>query len=348
MLETEYSRLIDQFPTYISLPCIDRPHRPMRTTLAGVIEKADLPGRLLFGDLVDDSFRKDPSGWSVAYRDGFGNGIDLVVRGEQFRATPFFLGKNSFSLGPATRKEAFLQLIGLAGDHWALALKEHLEARYPVNVAEPLEHQPSACYLPDGWLRTLLIPVPEERLGDVLRFHLALADDPLLGAPQMGSLALQPQVINYVEGRAPEGCDEPSSLILRHLLSCNTPLLCEPVREEGNDGTAAWTLRRLAYLYRCSCFLRDVPHVMEKLFAAGLLSPEPDLCSSILPAELAYAADHVSWWSAKRACRSTWTGFEKERASIGAGIQATAGEAGELVRRAQKAAAAHATFFGLT
>ena len=316
MLENEYSQLVDQFPTYISFPRIGRPHRPLRTTLADVMEKADLPDRLLFGELVDDSFRKDPSGWSVAYRDGFGNGVDLEVSGEKFRATPFFLGKKSFSIGPATRKESFLQLIALASDHWALALKEHLEARYPVNVAESPEPLPIACYLPDGWLRTLLIPVPEERLGDVLRFHLALADDPLLGAPQMGSLALQPQVINYVEGCAPEGCDEPSSLVLRHLLSCNTPLLCEPVREEGNDGTAAWTLRRLAYLYRCSCFLRDVPRVMEKLFAAGLLSTEPDLWSSIVPAELAHAAEYISWWSGKRECRSTWIGFDHEGVPI--------------------------------
>ena len=297
---------------------------------------------------MDDSFRKDASGWSVAYRDGFGNGLDLNVTGGRFEARPFFLGSESISVGPAASKEAFLKYISLAGDQWSRVLKQYLEERYPVTVAEVLDNQPTACYLPDGWLRTLLIPVPVNRLGDVLHFHQALAEDPLLGASQFGSIALQPQVVNYVEGRAPKGCGDAEGLVTRHLLSCNTPLAGLPVREVGTDGSAAWTLRRCAYLYRCSCFIRDVPHTMDKLAAAGLLSIEPDLWSAVAPAELMLAADHATWWSAKRECRSTWAGFNDEQTPIDT-LDTIASEVCEaVVVQARAAGIAQEAYFGLT
>ena len=347
MPHNDYAELVAQYPISISLPTIDRPHRPSRGSLAEVGERTDLPSRLLFGDLVDDSFRKEAGGWSANYRDGFGNGIDLKVSDGRFEARPFFFGSESYSVGPAKCREAFMQLINLGGDQWARVLKQHLEALYPVNVADSIEGLPIALYVPDGWLRTLLIPVPADRLGDVLRIHRDLSNDALIGAALTSSIALQMQVINYVEGRSPEGCGDPMSLIVRHLLSSNTPLLAQPVREEGKDGTSAWTLRRMAYLYRCSCFLRDVPRIMEKLDAAQLLSGEPDLCAAVVPTELILAAEHSSWWSGKRECRSTWAGFKDQMEATTSAEQTTPEDAAALVRRAHSASVAHTAFFSL-
>ena len=167
MTHTDYAQLVNQYPACISLPRIDRPHRSLCGTLADVKEKRDLPSRLLFGDLVDDSFHKDASGWSVDFRDGFGNGVTLKVSDGRFESRSSFLGTESYSVGPAGNKQAFIQLIGLASDQWARTLKLYLEARYPVNVAEATEGLPTAVYLPDGWLRTLLIPVSVDQQGDV-------------------------------------------------------------------------------------------------------------------------------------------------------------------------------------
>jgi hypothetical protein len=228
MSHSDYTQLIKQFPGYIPLPRIDRPHRSLNGTLAEVTEKSDLPSRLLFGDLVGDSFRKDENGWSVEYRDGSGNGVDLNVSAGRFEAKSFFLGSESFSVGPAGHKEAFLQLISLAGEQWVRVLKKYLDARYSISVTEPNEGSSNVCCFPDGWLQTLLIPLPLDRLEDVLNFHLDLAGDPLLGASQLASIALQSQVVNYVEGRAPEGCDDPMALVVRHLLSCTRRSFANP------------------------------------------------------------------------------------------------------------------------
>jgi hypothetical protein len=345
MSSLDYQEIVDQFPPSISLPRIDRIHRPWRSTLADVRNKLDLPSRLLFGDLVDDSFRTEEAGWAVAYRDGLGNGLDLKVSEGRFEAKPFFLGSESLSVGPASHKGAFLQLIGLGGDQWLRVLKKYLEERYPVTVAEIARDIPTACFLPDGWLMTLMIPVPLDRLGDVMQFHLNLPNDPLLGAPQSGVITLQRQIVNYVEGRSPDGCGDALALISRHLRSCNTPLTAFPVREVAADGSAAWTVRRLAYQYRCTSFLRDVPRVMEKLHAAGLLSPEPDMWSALVPVDLALTTGNASWWSAGGECRSTWIGIDGVAASLGTDGKCDAEQSRSAVRQAQLAGPSHAAFF---
>ncbi len=345
MTTLEYENVIGQYPTVIDLPRIDRPYRSSDKTFADVTGRCDLPSRLFFGDMVDDSFHIDPTGWSVSYSDGAGNGLELKVSDGRFLAKPTFLGTESMSVGPAAQKKAFLQLISFTGDMWASTLKAHLEARYPVCVAETPRDQSSACYYPDGWLRTLLIPLPVSRLDAAFRFHLNLANDPLLAASVSGSITLLHQVVNYVEGRAPVGCDESYGLLLRHLDHCNTPLTSPTVREEANDGTAAWTVRRMTYLYQCRCFLRDVPRVMEKLQAAKLLSDEPDLWSAVVPAEQMAMTDHAAWWSAKRECRSTRVGF---KASDLLEIEEeTYDEAVSLavIKKAQVAGAANSAFF---
>jgi hypothetical protein len=345
MSSNDYKHIADQFPTSINLPRIERHHRPSGKTLADVRDKFDLPGRLLFGDLVDDSFRTGETGWAVAYRDGLGNGLDLKVAGGRFEAKPFFLGSESLSVGPAGHRGAFLQLIGMGGDQWLRILKKYLEERYPVTVAEIARDVPATCFLPDGWLLTLMIPVPLDRLGDVMQFHLDLPDDPLLGASQSGVITLHRQIVNYVEGRSPDGCGDALALISRHLRSCNTPLTAFPVREVAADGSAAWTVRRLAYQYRCTSFLRDVPRVMEKLHAAGLLSPEPDMWSAVAPFELALTTGNASWWSAGRECRSTWIGIDDVAASSGTDGKYDAGQSRSAVRQAQLAGPSHAAFF---
>jgi hypothetical protein len=234
----------------------------------------------------------------------------------------------------------------MGGDQWLRILKKYLEERYPVTVAEIARDVPATCFLPDGWLLTLMIPVPLDRLGDVMQFHLDLPDDPLLGASQSGVITLHRQIVNYVEGRSPDGCGDALALISRHLRSCNTPLSAFPVREVAADGSAAWTVRRLAYQYRCTSFLRDVPRVMEKLHAAELLSPGPDMWSAVAPAELVATTEHASWWSARRECRSTWLGFDDIAASLVMDGQYDAEQTLLAVRQAQLAGSSNAAFFG--
>jgi hypothetical protein len=334
---TSTSAAHSSFPKAIPFPRIDRPHHRSCGGLAGVRKASDLPSRLIFGDLDESSFKTSGEGWAVAFRDGTGNGLALSVCGRQFTAKPNFLGASGLSCGPVDPPRAFGELLNLGAAQWQGRLKNHLEARYPVNVPEHDPHQTSVLYLPDGWLHTILVPVAPERLPGLLDWHLSLADDPRLAACMAGSVVLAFNAVNYIEGRWQDELD-PASLAFRSLSLTGTPLVGEVLRETGRDGTCALTVRRVAYVYRCTAFLRDLPFIVASLDAANLLPAEPDLRAALLPSNLALAAESMSWLPPSRDCRITWAWLEDQAAGVLAICDATAVSAGQLIHEALAAA----------
>jgi hypothetical protein len=343
----DYTFIAAQFPRYIPFPMIERLHRSGTLLLADVRTVDDLPSRLIFGDLVRESFMSLPNGWSVQFRDAHDNGLDVSVEAGRFTAKPRFLGSEGLSVGPAAHKQAFGELLNLAAGQWEGALKRYLEDRYPIRVADPDPYQPHVLHLPDGWLKSILVPVAPEQLPALLTWHMSLADDPELGASQTGAVSLAFNAINYVEGRCADGLDDAASLLVRSLLTSNTPLKAEIVRECASDGTAAWTVRRDAYLYRCTAFLRDVPRVVELLSKAGLLSDDPDLCASVVPAELMFMSREARWWSMKNECRISWAFENDQPEQLIRDVGATLEDSQLLVGKAVNAAETHGRYLGL-
>jgi len=301
-----YEQICERFPKRIPFPIIQKPYRSGAVTLADVQSAEDLPSRLIFGDLLSDSFKGRLGAWSVEYRDGFGNGIKLSVEEERFVAKLKFLGSESTSVGPAKNEQAFLQLINLASDVWDGALQSYLQTRFPIRVANPDRERFSAVYRPDGWMKTILVPIHPDKLERLLELHASLSKDLRIGANLSGDVSLQFNAVNYIEGRCPDALADKTELCVRTILQCGTPILSEPVREQANDGTAAWTIRRSAYLYRCNAFLRDVPYLVERLSQVGLLSEEPDMCAFIAPTELLIQSKEYRWFSLGNECRIVW------------------------------------------
>lgn len=344
---TSTSTAHNPFPKAIPFPRIGRPHRPGCGGLAGVRTAGDLPGRLIFGDQDEASFKATAEGWEVAYRDGSGNGLELSVSDGQFLAKPTFLGASGLSCGPVDPARAFVELLNLGAAQWQARLKHHVEAHHPVTVHEHDPDQPTALYIPDGWLFTLLVPVAPEVLPRLLEWHLSLADDSRLAAGMTGSVALAFNAVNYIEGRWQEERD-PDALAIRSLALTGTPLTGEVRRETGRDGTCALTVRRVAYAHRCTAFLRDLPFIVASLDAADLLPAEPDLRAAIVPSALALAAESMSWLPPGRDCRITWAWLEDQAAGILADRDATAASARQLIDEARAAAREFADAIGLS
>lgn len=342
----DYAFIAAQFPRYIPFPMIERLYRSGKMVLADVRTVDDLPSRLIFGDLVQESFMSLPDGWSAQFRDAKNNGLDISVEAGRFTAKPRFLGSEGLSVGPAAHKQAFGELMNLAAGQWDGALKRYLEDRYSIRVADPDPYQPHFLHLPDGWLKSILVPVAPEQLPALLAWHMSLADDTELGASQTGAVSFAFNAINYVEGRCANGLDDAASLMLRSLLTSNTPLKAEVIRECANDGTAAWTVRRDAYLYRCTAFLHDVPRVVELLSQSGLLSDDPDLCASVTPAELMFVSKEARWWSSQNECRITWAFEDNQPEQIIRDVRTTLADSQTLIGQALKAASDHADFLG--
>lgn len=339
--------LYGRYPRSIPFPRIERPHRAGCPSLAGVRTAADLPSRLIFGDLDESSFKATADGWQAAYRDGRGNGVELSVSDRRFSATLAFLGGSGLSCGPADPPRAFGTLLSLGADVWVARLKEHLESNYPITVAEYDARQASAFYLPDGWLRTLLVPVAPGQLPELLDWHLSLSKDPEVSSPLTGSVALAFNAVNYIEGRWQGGLD-PGYLAFRSAAMTRTPLTGPVLRETAGDGSAALTVRRVAYAYRCTAFLRDIPNLASSLHATGLLPSEPDRFAAVLPAELALAADSMSWSPPTRDCRITWAWRDDPASSLAAECTATEAGARLQIEAAQAAATVFMVATGLS
>jgi hypothetical protein len=326
-----------RYPQSIPFPRIERPHRTGCPSLAGVRTAGDLPSRLIFGHLDEASFKASADGWQANYRDGRGNGLELSVSDRRFSATLAFLGGSGLSSGPADLPRAFGSLLNLGAHGWDARLKDHLESNYPITVAEADARQPSAFYLPDGWLRTLLVPVAPGQLPELLDWHLSLTNDPGVSAPLTGSVVLALNAVNYIEGRWQGGLD-PGYLAFRSAAMTRTPLTSPVLRETAGDGSAALTVRRVAYVYRCTAFLRDIPYLAGSLHAAGLLPGEPDRRAAVLPAELALAAESMSWSPPAHDCRITWAWLDDPASSLMTDCNATAAGARRQIETAQAAA----------
>jgi hypothetical protein len=344
---TKYEKLVAAYPQFIPLPRIERPHREMRGTLADIEQPLDLPSRLLFGDLIEDSFAGGKGEWEAQYRDQSGNSLTLTVSEGRFTAKPVFLGHKGFSVGPANHPKAFASLLSLTGSDWDRVLKENLEARFPLFVSVPDSDRPMSMYLPDGWLRTLLLPVRPEMLPNLLGMHQELQQDPVLAAGLMGNVWLAPNSINYVEGKCDAlGLRGEGPLLLYSLKTMNSPIY-GATRETGTDGSAAWTLRRQAYLYVCSAFLRDMPLLVERLNKFGMFRNYPDLVAAILPAEDLAVMNDFSWWSRDGSCRINWHDFREHNEASLDPNSLQAGSSPELVSQALEAARRHADYFQL-
>lgn len=298
---------------------------------------SDLPSRLIFGDLNELSFKSTPEGWEATYDDDSGNGLVLSVSGRRFSARPTFLGASGLSCGPLDPPRAFGELLNLGISQWQARLKNHLEAHYPVTVFDHNRDQPSVLYLPDGWLHTILVPVAPECLPRLLEWHQSLKDDPRLAASMTGSVALAFNAVNYIEGRWEHALD-PDYLAFRSLSMTRTPLTGPVVRESGNDGSWALTVRRVAYVYRCTAFLRDLAFIVSSLETAELLPKQSDLRPALMPSVLAFAAESMSWFPPSGDCRITWAWLEDQAKGVIAERDATADNAGRLILEAQDAA----------
>ena len=337
MPENDYQTICARFPPYIPLGTVSRPQRPALLPYREITAAGELPDRLVFGDLLPETFTLSESGWEVRYRDGDGNGIDLHLDRETLKSTSYFLGESSFSIGTPTQ-DALQFRLSLAGEFWAETLKHFLESRYPLVV---FGNGDEDLFIPDGWGVLFMVPVTVDQLPDVVRFHDALEHDPQLRTYQAGELILLSSATNYVEGAAPAGCADSMDLMSRHLHLFNTPVTYQPVRETSGDA-AAWTFRRSAYVYRLSSFMRDAPRIAELLKSAGLLSAEPDLTAAAIVAHVArLTASDLYWTSPDHGCRSTWIGSEFDVSHFKTYVPSIVTS---LVQAALDAAWAHAVF----
>ncbi len=349
MAETTPAGAAPAFPKLLKLPPIERPaHIPVATP-AEVKAAADLPDRLLLGDLAPETFRFEKKGWSAEWRDADGHKARYRYAGHLSSLELSYEGEEAVTLVTAER---FAELAQTAQNihpaAWLDKLAARLEPRYNLRVFPHREDDAVGASFPDGHLLTLVMPVAADRLMALFELHKALQQDAAIRTNIDAYLRLHFSVVNYLEGRNPAMLTHPAGLVLHHVNALGTPAGELPAREVDEAGQAAWTLRRSHYLYVAHCSLREAGRFVRRLAEAGFIGEAggtregyphgPEFGAALLPFGYEYAAKNAYWFDQGRRRRMVYPDFAdaEDRNALGG----TSGDVWvkALIRDAQKAA----------
>lgn len=317
------------FPKLLPLPKVERPVQFPVDKFAEVKSAADLPSRLVLGDLVADSFKFEKKGWSAEWRDADGHKAKFRFAGGLSSLELDFAGDELVTLVSAERfaeLDGTVQNLHPAG--WMDKLGERLK-RYNLKVFPHREDDAVAGSFADGPLLTLALPVPADRLMALFELHKQMQQDAAIATNLDGYARLHFSVVNYLEGRNPPMLNHPVGLVLHQVNALGTPAGEMPVREEDEEGIAAWTLRRSHYLYIAHCPLRDAARLVERLAAAGFIGEAngregypnaAEFGAALMPFGYEYVVKNVYWFDAERRRRVFYPDFgdSADRNALGA------------------------------
>jgi hypothetical protein len=308
------------FPKLIQLPAVRRPVNVPVDKLVEVKSAADLPDRLLLGDLVPESFKHEKKGWSAEWRDADGHRAKFRCAGGLSSLELTYAGDEAVTLVTAERFAELAQTIqNIHPGAWLAKLAEHIEPRYNLRLFPHREDDAVGGDFPDGHILSLVMPVPADRLMDVFELHKRLQDDTAIRGGIDGYLRYGFSVVNYLEGRNHPMLSNPVGLVLFHVNALGTPAAEMPVREEDEQGTAAWTLQRSHYQYVAHCHLRDLARFVGKLAEAGLIAEKgvaaegwpggAEFGAVALPYGYEYVATNAWWFDAAGSRRMFYPKF---------------------------------------
>jgi len=262
-----------------TFPCIVLPYRQLTEpdvgpTWVNVAVETDLPSRLLIGDLVRGSFKKNASGWFAEYRhDRFRLTLQKSINGLQIEEFFDGISIGEHSLRANVAQTAILQQTAHAQRSWDETLNRFYTNQYNVayvGLKDMGEGASGWQGFPDGFLHELILPIPfdEETFRDVVR---ALAEMYSAGIPLDGIIQFETHAINYRKGMCPDSLQQPETLAAsiqeRGFLLMGLPVW------QGKESNMALTARRAAYVLRVSFPMRFGPQITACLFRHRLISP---------------------------------------------------------------------------
>lgn len=295
------------------------PHK----SLDAVTSIADLPPYLFMGHLDEPSFNIDSSGWSATWRrdeDSWFH-IDYDAKDACIHAREQWLGYEGFyscmhhnELGRLAQMR-FISPV----QAWESRAEEVIQTRWNLKYLKAEEGDWMMAGIPDGLMKTLMLPLPADALPLLVKTFSSFRDDPAMDFPVSGYVLPVMGAVNYIEGMNPDWSHDPDELFVRTFLATGFPVPTEPVRECANDGSAAWTVRRLA----CMAFI-GVPFAgmipfLESLEQAGLLAGGPmkssgegpglgsvEFSGCVMPVGKEFSLESLAWWPEDRRRRVFW------------------------------------------
>ena len=278
---------------------------------------ADLPQYLILGDLDPSTFEQSAGGWSARWQGtNHDTHLEVAYKGDtsrwEIRQTWCGLD-GGFSIFPARMsldKVIAQALYTRFPRNWDEAAKSQLESAYQVTVVEHPEDAYMFCGIPDGAFRTIIFPIAVRNLRPVRQWIQELVEDSPLAYPITVDAKLVFQALNYMEGKAPEWTAQEEVAFNQSVVETGLAPQGFPVREEANDGSAAWTLRReIYYLFICLPFAGLTDFLGRIASANGPICTvaDPDfrfeLRPIVIPAAFEMQTESLALWDKARTTR---------------------------------------------
>jgi hypothetical protein len=214
----------------------------------------DLPPYLILGNLDPSTFDRTGSGWSARWQgteDDTHFDVDYRATTDHYEVRQTWRGVDGGFAFYQTRVPLD-KIIGQAMNWefpraWDRAAKAHVESGYQVSVVDPTRGSRSIFGIPDGAFRTIVFPLAVRDLRPTLASIRKMVESSPLAYPLMVEAKLVDQVVDYLEGKAPEWTTRDAATFARSTADTGLAPQGFPAHATFRDRTAAWTLRRKAY-----------------------------------------------------------------------------------------------------
>lgn len=297
----------------------DRVHFSWQHWAPALVRSAeDLPHYLILGDLDLSTFQLSTSGWSARWQgteDDTHFDVAYKADAQRWEICQAWCGLDGgFSTYPA--RMPLDKLIGQTlymqfPRDWDREAKSQLESKYQITVVEQPESAYNFCGIPDGAFRTIVFPIAVRNLRPVRQWIRDIVDESPLRYPITVEAKLIFQALNYLEGKTPEWTSQEAVAFNQSVVETGLAPQGIPVREEANDGSAAWTLRREIYFLFIGLPFAGLTDFLIRMASANgpiRAAVDPDLRFElrpiVLPGGFEFQTKSLTLWDKSRTTRS--------------------------------------------
>lgn len=268
----------------IHLPTHTPKRRPYaHISLDQIQSSHDLPPYLFMGSLDESSFTHGSHGWSAMWKrdDDTWFCIEYDAADKCVHARDAWLGRDGFyTCAHQPDLSALSQMRFMTPvQAWEDQAEEMLQAQWNLKYMKAEDGDWIMAGLPDGLMKTLILPVTVDALPRLIETFIAFREDPEMDFPISGYVVPIMSSVNYIEGHNPVWAENPGDLYMRTFKQTGFPPVDMPVREQGRDGSAAWTIRRIVAVAVIGMPFVGLIPCLERLERTGLIAAGP-MCSS--------------------------------------------------------------------
>jgi hypothetical protein len=267
-------------------------HIPIRreypeVPLGNVRAPTDLPPYLFLGPLDESGFISSENGWNATWKrdEATWFHIDYDRKADGLTCRDCWKGLDghfSGMHGGDLKKLARIHFLAPFSEWEDLAAKTFQE-RWNINYCKPEKTDVIIAGMPDGLMKTLILPVQANWLPVLRQTFAGFLNDAQIDFPVGGFVTLLDGGVWYSEQGNPHWVRSPEELLKRTADATGLPPVGQPERECANDGNAGRKVRRSCFAAFIHVPFAGLGTLLNRLGEAGLLSAGPMNSNPIHP-----------------------------------------------------------------